>query len=339
VQVCATPSTRGLRTASIAIDATSNGQTSTVDLPLMVFGQLVCAQPSTATAFENEVVLVNTTSTAQVLVNNCGDIPMTYTATAAGDGYSLTGAATSSVIAPGDNATFEVSFIPTVMSSLPGTLTITGDGIADMVVQLAGTGGNVMITATDNTAPETAVGSTSAEFNVTVTNTGNMQLTPGEPTISSTEFAYVSGSGPTTIDAGQTGTYKFTFTPAQEGTRTANVTFPSASPALMSGFVLTGSTPLSAVRPVAAQGYSLRQNYPNPFNPSTVITFTMAEAGMAKIIVTDITGNVVTTVAEQFFGKGENTVTFAASSVASGTYFYELVADGVRLQRSMILNK
>jgi hypothetical protein len=339
VQVCATPSARGLRTASIAIEATSSGQTSTVDLPLMVFGQLVCAQPSTAIAFENEVVLVNTTSTAQVLVNNCGDIPMTYTATVAGAGYSLTGAATSSVIAPGDNATFEVSFNPTVMSSLPGTLTITGDGIADMVVQLAGTGGNVMITAADNIAPETAIGSTSPEFNVTVTNTGNMQLTPGEPTISNTEFAYVSGSGPTTIDAGQSGTYKFTFTPAQEGNRTANVTFPSASPALTSGFVLNGSTPLSGVRPVAAQGYSLRQNYPNPFNPSTVITFTMAEAGMAKIIVTDVTGNLVTTVADQFFAKGENMVTFDASSVASGTYFYELVADGVRLQRSMILNK
>ncbi|HET6512313.1 MAG TPA: choice-of-anchor D domain-containing protein [Candidatus Kapabacteria bacterium] len=46
VQVCATPSARGLRNAMVTINAASNGETSTVDLPLSVFGQLLCAQRS-----------------------------------------------------------------------------------------------------------------------------------------------------------------------------------------------------------------------------------------------------------------------------------------------------
>jgi hypothetical protein len=338
-QVCATPSVRGMRTAMVDVSATSQDRVTTVQLPLAVYGLAVCAQPSTTTAFENEIVLVNTSSTAQVLINNCGDVARAYTAVVAGEGYSLTGAATSSMIAPGDNATFELSFNPTVMSSLPGTLTVTADGITPIVVNLAGTGGNVLISRMDNFQPVTAVGSTSPEFSVTVKNTGNMELTPGEPTVSNTAFAYVAGSGPAMIAAGSEGTFKFTFAPTNEGVTTAAVSFPNASPTLQGGFMLSGSTPTGAVRPVTQSGYELGQNYPNPFNPSTVITFTMAEAGIAKIIVTDITGNVVTTVADQFFGKGENRVTFDASNIASGTYFYELVANGVRLQRSMLLNK
>jgi hypothetical protein len=342
VQVCATPSARGLRNASITVEAVSNGRTSSVDLPLAVVGLQVCAQPSTNVAFENEIILVNTTSTAQVIINNCGDVATAYTGVITGSGYTLTSPATTGLIQPGDNATFDISFNPTTMGGLPGTLTVNGQGVTPMVINLAGTGGNVMIAAANTQAPETAVGATSPEFTVTVTNNGNMELTPGDPTISNTEFAYITGSGPSTIAAGASGTYKFTFTPASAGNRSATVTFPGASPVLAAGansFILNGSTPSGSVRPVAANGYALGQNYPNPFASQSVITFTMAEAGNAQIIVSDVTGNIVTTVANQYFGKGENTVTFDASRLASGTYFYELVTGGVRLQRSMLLQQ
>jgi hypothetical protein len=342
VQVCGTPSSRGLRTAMIDVVSMSNERVTNTQLPLAVYGLQVCAQPSTNVAFENEIILVNTTSTAQIMINNCGDVATTYTAAIAGAGYTLTSPATSGLIQPGDNATFDVSFNPSTMGSLPGTLTVNGQGVTPMIINLGGVGGNVMITAANNTAPVTAVGATSAEFTVTVTNTGNMELTPGDPSISNTEFAYVAGSGPMTIAAGASGDYKFTFSPSAAGNRSATVTFPGASPALQAGtngFILNGSTPSGSVRPVAANGYALGQNYPNPFAGQSMITFTMAEAGNAQIIVSDLIGNVVTIAADQFFSKGENTISFDATNMASGTYFYELVANGVRLQRSMLLNK
>jgi hypothetical protein len=120
------------------------------------------------------------------------------------------------------------------------------------------------------------------------------------------------------------------------------VTFPTASPALTgaeSSFILNGVAGSSSVRPVAANGYALGQNYPNPFSTSSVITFTMAEGGNAQIVISDVTGNIVATAANQYFNQGENTVSFDATNMASGTYFYELVANGVRLQRSMLLKK
>jgi hypothetical protein len=339
VQVCGTPSSRGLRTAVIDVVSFSNEKTTTTQLALAVYGLEVCAQSSTNIAFENEIIHVGENGTAQIMINNCGDVATAYTGVVAGAGYTLTSAGTTGVIAPGDNATFDISFNPTVMGSAAGTLTVTGNGVTPIVISLAGIGGDVMIAAQNNTAPETGVGLTSNEFTVTVKNNGNMDLTPGDPVISNTEFAYVAGSGPSTIAAGATGDYKFTFTPAAQGGRSASVTFPSASPALSGGFMLDGNGITNAVRQTAQNGYTLDQNYPNPFNPSTVITFTMAEGGNAQIVVSDMTGNVVATAANQYFNKGENTVTFDASQLASGTYFYELVANGVRLQRAMLLNK
>jgi hypothetical protein len=339
VNVCATPTARGLRNASITIDAASNGQTSSVNLPLEVFGQLACAQSSTNIAFENEIIHVGEMSTAQITINNCGDVPATFTAAVTGNGYSLVTPPVSGFIEAGGNHTYEVRFLPTMMSPLPGMLTVTSEGINDINVSLAGTGGDVMLSIPNGTAPITAVGATSQAFEVNVTNSGNMDWTPGEPVISNTEFAYVAGSGAATIPAGTSATYRFTFTPAEGGNRTATVTFPASSPMSAVSFVLNGEGQVASVRPVASNGYSLGQNYPNPFAGQSVITFTMAEAGDAQIIISDITGNVVTTVANQFFGKGENKVTFDAANLTSGTYFYELVATGVRLQRSMLLQK
>lgn len=342
VQVCGTPSSRGLRTAMVDVSATSNERMTNTQLPLAVYGLEVCAQSSTNIAFENEIILVRTNTTAQIIINNCGDVATAYTGVVAGTGYALSSDATTAMIAPGDNATFEVTFNPLTMGALPGTLTVTGQGVTPIVVQLAGTGGDVMIVAENTIAPATAVASTSAPFTVTVTNNGNMDLTPGDPSISTTEFAYVAGSGPSTLAAGGSGSYQFTFTPASSGTRTATVTFPLASPSLGtstgSSFILSGPT-TSSVRPVAQNGYALAQNYPNPTAAATVISFTMATSGNAQIIVSDVTGNVVATAADQYFNAGANSVTFDASKLATGTYFYELIANGIRLQRSMMLSK
>jgi len=84
--------------------------------------------------------------------------------------------------------------------------------------------------------------------------------------------------------------------------------------------------------------YRLEQNYPNPFNPSTSIRFTMKEAGLATIVITDVLGRVVfreTLNAKQ----GENEYQFRASNLGSGMYFYTLYASGFQQTRKMMLIK
>ena len=84
---------------------------------------------------------------------------------------------------------------------------------------------------------------------------------------------------------------------------------------------------------------ALKQNYPNPFNPSTNIEFTLPAANNVKITVYDMTGRQVAEVANSQFNAGSHTVTFNASRLSSGVYFYRLDAGDVTQVRKMTLIK
>ncbi len=89
-----------------------------------------------------------------------------------------------------------------------------------------------------------------------------------------------------------------------------------------------------------AKEYSLSQNYPNPFNPVTQIVFSVAKASDIKIKIYDITGNEVALPVNEKLGAGEYRVDFNGTNLASGTYFYSLLADGkVVSTKKMLLVK
>jgi hypothetical protein len=70
------------------------------------------------------------------------------------------------------------------------------------------------------------------------------------------------------------------------------------------------------------------QNYPNPFNPVTNISFALAEDSFVKLVVYDITGREVKKLIESNVAAGYNSVSFDASDIASGVYFYRLESNG-----------
>jgi len=72
--------------------------------------------------------------------------------------------------------------------------------------------------------------------------------------------------------------------------------------------------------------YALMQNFPNPFNPSTEIKFDLPFAGNVSLIVYDILGQKVTSLAGGHFPPGHHSVTWKASGQASGMYIYRLQA-------------
>ena len=86
--------------------------------------------------------------------------------------------------------------------------------------------------------------------------------------------------------------------------------------------------------------FNLSQNYPNPFNPSTRIQFTVDRSGSTTLTVSDILGKEVETL---FAGTAEAGttygVTFDASRVANGTYFYRLVSGNQVSLKKMLLLK
>jgi len=83
----------------------------------------------------------------------------------------------------------------------------------------------------------------------------------------------------------------------------------------------------------------LSQNFPNPFNPSTVISYTLPEAGSVSLEVFDMTGRRIAVLAQGNQAAGAYTYDFDASSLSSGVYMYRLQSAGTVLTRKMTLIK
>lgn len=97
---------------------------------------------------------------------------------------------------------------------------------------------------------------------------------------------------------------------------------------------------ISNVSNEVPSGFSLNQNYPNPFNPNTKIRFSVPKASNVTLLVYDITGKLVATLANnQAVTAGTKEVEFSASNLASGIYFYTLKAGEFTETKKMILVK
>ena len=87
---------------------------------------------------------------------------------------------------------------------------------------------------------------------------------------------------------------------------------------------LNNLTEVETATPVVARTYALSKNYPNPFNPSTQIQYELKDGCFTNLSVFDATGRLVATVVHQVQPAGAHAVTFNASGLASGVYFYRL---------------
>jgi hypothetical protein len=85
--------------------------------------------------------------------------------------------------------------------------------------------------------------------------------------------------------------------------------------------------------------YYLAQNYPNPFNPSTKINYGLERAGEVEITVYNILGNKISTLVDGMKSAGNHSVSFNASNLSSGIYFYKIVTNEFVQTRKMILEK
>jgi hypothetical protein len=92
------------------------------------------------------------------------------------------------------------------------------------------------------------------------------------------------------------------------------------------------SLTLTAGSPLPTR-FGLEQNFPNPFNPSTTIRFELPKASMVTLKVYNTLGEVVSTMLENAaYDGGTYDLSFDASRLASGIYYYQLSAyDGAKL--------
>lgn len=85
--------------------------------------------------------------------------------------------------------------------------------------------------------------------------------------------------------------------------------------------------------------HSLLNNYPNPFNAVTTIEYNITQASMVTLNIYDILGRRVTKLVDSYQNAGTHTVTWDASNVPSGIYFYRIVTDNFSNSKKMLLLK
>ncbi len=91
--------------------------------------------------------------------------------------------------------------------------------------------------------------------------------------------------------------------------------------------------------PVIPDEFTLNQNYPNPFNPATTIRFDLPQSGNVVLSVFNLLGQEVATLVNARMNAGKHVVSFDASRLTSGVYFYTLSSGNFVATKKMILMK
>lgn len=97
---------------------------------------------------------------------------------------------------------------------------------------------------------------------------------------------------------------------------------------------VTGVTDLETKTPTE---FTLNQNFPNPFNSSTVIKYMLPKDSDVKLTIFNVGGQEIS-ILKQGIGKtGKHSVTWNASGMPSGLYFYKLETDDFTETKKMLL--
>jgi Secretion system C-terminal sorting domain len=87
------------------------------------------------------------------------------------------------------------------------------------------------------------------------------------------------------------------------------------------------------------EDFALKQNYPNPFNPTTTIEYDVATNGHVVLAVFNSLGQKVATLVDREKVAGQYRLTWDASDLPTGIYFYQLRAGSTVISKKMMLIK
>jgi hypothetical protein len=115
-----------------------------------------------------------------------------------------------------------------------------------------------------------------------------------------------------------------------------DLTFGNVSVSDNRGALLDARSELSTPLPTE---FTVSQNYPNPFNAMTRINFTLPEEANVNITIYNVAGQIVEAMDRGEMVAGYHSVVWDASDVASGVYFYKVVAGDHSKTMNMTLLK
>ena len=106
------------------------------------------------------------------------------------------------------------------------------------------------------------------------------------------------------------------------------------------GEQIAGALKLGLGSQETVQDVILLGNHPNPFNPSTTISYEVKEELHIEIVVLDLSGHLISVLADRQHEPGVHQVDFDGSDYTSGMYIVRLISSSGEIQtRQIVLTK
>lgn len=235
--------------------------------------QSVTLTPPSLT-FSAEALTV-TSAAKTVTLKNTGKSTLNISSMTASGGFATTTCPSS--IAAGATCQFTVTFTPNALGAVDGAITIVDNASsATSVVSLTGTGiAPVTFSPASLTFSPTAIGTTSAPKNVTLTN--NLNYTIIVSPVNTSGDYNLSSNGCTAVAAGGNCTVGITFSPTAKGTIAGVLTFIDNAPfGPAQEVALSGSGTGTVTNSISFQPASLK------FGPQAINTISPAQTVTVK---------------------------------------------------------
>jgi hypothetical protein len=260
--------------------------------------------------FGNAVVGTNLSQV--LIIKNIGTAILTITqVTETGSAFSVSGYSLPLNVNAGQQTTVTVAFQPTAVGATSGNISMVSNApTSPTSVALAGTG--IAATLTLGISPTSlsfgnvTTGTSSATQNVTITNTGNSNVSISQINLSGAGYSMMGGSAPVTLTPSQNLTLTVQFSPTTAGVANGSISIVSNA----SGSPATVSLSGTGVAPVQ-HSVMLAWNA----STSTVSGYNVYRSTVSGTSYVKINPSLVTV------------LTYTDSTVQSGTtYFYVTTA-------------
>jgi hypothetical protein len=234
VAVSFSPTLAGNATGSLNI--TSNDPTNpTVAIPLSGTGTSAATGRLSAnqTSLGFGAVAIGTSADQQMVLTNTGNTAVKISSlTVVGAGLTATGVPAATTLNPSGTISLRVSFQPTAVGSISGSITIVSDAAnSPLTIPVSGTGAQsgLALSPANYNFGNVVDGQTKSQ-SFTVTNTGAAALTIGQLSVSGSAYSVSGVTTPLTLAPGSNTSFSVLFAPTTEGSLTGTVTILSNAP-------------------------------------------------------------------------------------------------------------
>lgn len=288
------PSAAGSFTGSIVVNLENRGH-GTSSLTVAVSGAAtspavtyVLSASTSNVSFPN--TLVGTSTSQSISLTNSGTGTLTISQVAvSGAGFGVSGFSGSVSLAPGNSISLAVSFTPSAVGTLAGTITVVSNASnSSASISLSGTGVQPQISVVPSSVSfsNVSVGVTNSQ-SVMIKNIGTANLTVSQASLAGTTFTYSGLALPLTLPAGGSSTFTVAFAPTSASSFYANLSLVNNSPSSPLVVSLSG-TSVTPVLQLSASPTSLSFGSITT-GTSTTQTATVTNSGNSTVSFSSLT--------------------------------------------------